>query len=329
MNINKKGKYKITETIYDNISTVLIPLILTFLVEVFKYKYNCMLNMKTETGIILRNAFPNMEYILIILFIPYCLISLIIVFFCNQWLRNRLFNTPNEEKYMKNAFLRLKEFGYKRQDSFRIVSNSEISNSDYYEFLITSHKNSIDLVVSTCLDFFKNSFSEQGSLVSKTSFEVSFMSKSFTDDKITIVSSDNNTHRTPPSMLLRKSNSEIYENTETGKIYKHYNTNPSETLAIHIIEDCTTQNEFTALYNGQKDFIKSMAVLPILSPQNELLGTLVICANQVSFFKAQESHFWNELLEIFSVELGYHYMALKYCININGGILSKYFKEPF
>ena len=72
-----------------------------------------------------------------------------------------------------------------------------------------------------------------------------------------------------------------------------------------------------------------MAVLPILSPQNELLGTLVVCVNQANFFKKQERYFWNELLEIYSVELGYHYLALKYCISLNNRILSDSFKTPF
>lgn len=329
MNVNNKREPKMIKKNYDTICAFLIPVILTFLIEVFKYLYNYVMKIEAENGDTLEKAFPWMKPICFLM----CIILYFILFFTilriNDWIKSKLFNTPNEEKYMKDTFLRLKEFGSKRQDCFRTDSISMVSCSSYAEFLINTHKKSIDLVVATCLEFFKDSFSEQGNLVNDISFEVSFMSKSFIDDKITIVSSDNNKHRTPPSMLNRSSDSNIYDNTETGKLYERYIHNPSETLAIHIVEDCSTENEFTALYEGQIDSIKSMAVLPILSPQNELLGTLVVCVNQANFFKKQERYFWNELLEIYSVELGYHYLALKYCISLNNSILSDSFKTPF
>lgn len=328
MNVNKR-ETKIIKKNYDTISTFLIPIILTSLFEVFKYLYNLALYSKAENGDTLEKAFSWTKPIFLFIFIIIYIILFYFVIRINYWIKNKLFNTPNEEKYMKDTFLRLREFGSKRQDCFRNDSISMASGLKYVEFLITTHLKSIKLVVSTCLEFFKDSFSEQGNLVNEISFEVSFMSKSYIDGKITIVSSDNNKHRTPPSMLKRSSEPSIYDSTETGKLYERYIANPSETLAIHIVEDCSTQNEFTTLYEGEIDIIKSMAILPILSPQNELLGTLVVCVNQVNFFKNQDRHFWNELLEIYSVELGYHYLALKYCIDHNNSILADHLKKPF
>lgn len=326
-----KKEFKITKKKYDTISSFLIPVILTFFLEVCKSLYVNMVNTNAELEVdtTLEEAFPCMKLIcFLICFILY-FVLFFVVLFVNYWIKGKLFNTPNEEKYMKNTFLRLKEFGSKRQDCFRTDSIYGTSDSAYVEFLIATHKKSIELVVSTCLEFFKNSFSQQGNLVNEINFEISFMSLSFIDNKITIVSSDNNKHRTPPSMLNRSSNPDIYNDTETGKLYERYRVNPSEALAIHIVEDCSTQKKFVALYEGETDIIKSMAILPILSPQNELLGTLVVCVNQVNFFKKQDRHFWNELLEIYSVELGYHYLALKYCINHNESILEETFKKPF
>ena len=58
-------------------------------------------------------------------------------------------------------------------------------------------------------------------------------------------------------------------------------------------------------------------ILPVLSHKNELLGTLVIHCNQAGFFKTSRYDFWNERLEIFSVELGYHKLLLDYYIESN------------
>lgn len=323
MSVNKNRKHKITKKIYDTIFSLLSPIILTFLIGVLKYLYNYII------GNTLEEALPWMKPICIVVCIILFIVLFCFVLFIDNFIKKKILNTPNEEKHMKDTFLRLKDFGYKRQDCFRTDSVSGDTGSKYVEFLIETHRKSIDLVVSTCLEFFKDSFSEQGNLVNEISFEVSFMSKSFIDDKITIVSSDNNKHRTPPSMLNRSSNPNIYDNTETGKLYKDYNDEASESLAIRIIEDCSAQTEFTALYDGEVDIIKSMALLPILSPQNELLGALVVCVNQAYFFKNKHRHFWKELLEIYSVELGYHYLALKSCISHNGSILSERFKKPF
>lgn len=331
MSNNNKRKSKILEILkknYNSISMFLIPIILTSIFEGTRYYYTMILNEKGNTGITLATEFPWIKsvcfWIAVIIYV--CLFG--VVLFLDNRLKHKLFDNSNEEKNLKDAFLRLKEFGYKRQNCFKTDFISMSSASSYAEFLVTLHKKSIDLVVSTCLEFFKDSFSKQGSLVNEISFEVSFMTVSFIDNKITIVSSDNNMHRTPPSMLLRSLDPQIYDNTETGKIYKCYNANPAETLTIHIIEDCLKQNRFTALYEGQTDNIKSMAILPILSPQNKLLGTLVICANRADFFKEKERYFWNELLEIFSVELGYHFLALQYCINSNNSLPDQ-FKKLF
>lgn len=329
MTIFKNRKFKLTEKKYDYASSVLIPFILSVSIEVLKGLYNFTSNAAGKNGCILEEEFPQMKVVLIPALIVLFFVLFYILLHFNNWLKNLLFDSPQEEKYMKDTFLRLKEFGSKRQDCFNNEINFLISNPEYLEFLIITHKKSIDLVVSTCLEFFNDSFSAQGNLVNEISFEVSFMSKSFIDDKITIVSADNSKHRTPPSMLERNSKPNIYDNTETGKLYERYSSKPSATLAIHIVEDCSCENEFASLYEGEINTIKSMAVLPILSPQNELLGTLVVCANQSNFFKNQERHFWNELLEIYSVELGYHYLALKYCIERNKNSLSDLFKKPF
>lgn len=324
MGVSKTRKFKITRKTYDTICTFLIPIILTVLVELFKNLYSYAIYSESSSGNILGKEFPQLKGFLILASIIVYLFLFWIILRINEWIKGVLFKDPDEEKYMKDTFLRLKDFGSKRQECFK----TDFNYPTYIEFLMETHKRSIDLVVSSCWEFFKDSFSGSENLVDEISFEVSFMSKSYKDNKITIVSSENNKHRIPRSMQLRKSESDIYGGTETGKLYNRYNNKPSKILTIHIIEDCSTEDEFTALYEGEIEDIKSMAVLPVLSPQNELLGTLVVCANQTNFFKKKERLFWNELLEIYSVELGYHYLALKYCIEHNDDI-EESLKKPF
>lgn len=89
-------------------------------------------------------------------------------------------------------------------------------------------------------------------------------------------------------------------------------------------EDTSTDDTYYETYQNQKDRIKSSVILPVLSHKNELLGTLVVHCNQPSFFRKSRFAFWKELLEIFSVELGYQKLLLDYYIENN-----PHAKKPF
>ena len=75
--------------------------------------------------------------------------------------------------------------------------------------------------------------------------------------------------------------------------------------------------------------IKSIAVLPVVSSDNKLLGTLVVCTNMTSFFKKKDGRFWYELLDIYSAELGYHFVALDYYISHGKDKLPENLLNPF
>ena len=312
---------------YEKYYPIIISITLTSIIELLKYLFKVVINYKDTNGVALKDAYPMSIIVCIFICIVLFIISFLIVIIINKRIRTIIYNTPSEEIYMKESFLRLKELGLLRQKELSPDSSQGLSN--HLEFFISTHQKCIGLVVSSCYEFFKESFSKKGSLQKDLNFEVSFMTKSYQDGKITIVASDNDKHRRPPSMEQRKTNPNIYDKSETAELYTRYKANPSEALAIHIEEDCTNPNAFVSLYEGQMEKIKSIAVLPVLSPDNVLLGTLVVCANKTSFFKKKDSSFWNELLEIYSVELGYHFLALDYCISCGEKVLPDSLKKPF
>ena len=330
-NQNKKEYKKplINSTTYEKYSVMVIPLILTCIIELLKFLYKAITNTPDANGVALKDAFPVVSIICIIIGIVLFIISFAIILGINYYIKTKKFNDPNEEKNMKDSFLRLKDFGSMRQKEFLTDVPSTGSSESHFDFLIKKHKNCIGLVVTSCYEFFKDSFSGKGNLVNDVSFEVVFMTKSYKDNQITIVASENDKHRVPPSMEQRKTNPCIYDKSETAELYKLYEDNPIDALSIHIVEDCSDPKQFERLYEGQRETIKSIAVLPVLSYNNELLGTLVVCVNKTSFFREKDHRFWHELLEVYSVELGYHFLVLDFCINHYGEYLSEDSKEPF
>lgn len=313
---------------YDAVSRFLIPILLTLVLEFDRKFFSSVLNAKTTAGDTLNDQFKWATPVCIILGVVCFFILFFLIIKLSDYITSKIYDSPNEEEKMKDSFLRLKEFGFQRQKLLANVEQNAGNSLKYAESSIKMHMESIHLAVTTCWGFFVDSFSDRRNLVSDIIFEVSFMSKSYKDNYLTVVSCDNNKHRKPPSMKQRQSNPQIYDATETKELYNLYENDPSKALGIHIVPNCLGK-DFNPLYDTQTETIKSLAVLPVLSPQNDLLGTLVVCVNQVDFFEIKDSHFWNELLEIFSVELGYHYLALDYCIKNNNNSLPDEYKVPF
>ncbi|MBN2830021.1 MAG: hypothetical protein JXR56_06855, partial [Candidatus Cloacimonetes bacterium] len=54
---------------------------------------------------------------------------------------------------------------------------------------------------------------------------------------------------------------------------------------------------------SQKDRIKSSIVYPVLSPKNELMGTIVLHCDKSSFFKKEDKQLWSDILELYAKEI--------------------------
>lgn len=285
------------------IISVLITRVANFLFDILK-------------NIIENDLPPYIMAILSFIFIVATIFVLFIVARLENYLEKHILPEAWDDRYMKSAFLHLRRLGANKQESLYNsfhCFNSFSKNSQMVEEL----GRCMQLTVKCCYEFFLNSFSDPNKLVEDISFEVTFMTKSYKDGYITIPYSANKENRTPISMLQRNQNT--YDNTETAKIYKMI-----QPKMILIENTADEENHYEEIYENQKDRIRSSVILPVLSHRNELLGTLVVHCDQAGFFKSSRSDFWKELLEMFSVEIGYCKLMMDYYINEDNNL-----EKPF
>ena len=248
--------------------------------------------------------------IIIVAIIIVTIVAIFFVSLLSEFIKGKIWPEYNDDQYMKHAFLKIRQLGSNRQKIFQEALNGD--QKELADLFIEKTMQNMQLVVESCYDFFESAFSKTGQLIEPIKFESTFMTKSYIDNEITIPCSANKEKRTPVSMLMRKENPSILCNTETAKIYKM--PNPKMVL----VENTNKTSDYTETYQGQKSRIKSSVIMPVKSHENALLGTLVVHCNQEGFFKQSRSDFWNELLELFSVELGYHKLVLDYLVEQPG-----------
>ena len=168
----------------------------------------------------------------------------------------------------------------------------------------TAPMKSIRILVELLYHVFESHFADSQNLESAVEFEVTFMTKSYIDNYITIPAWANRDNRAPRSLRLRKNNPSIYESTVTAQIYR---APRPETI---ITEDTKSSPDYHELYAGQKNRICSSIVHPVLSHRNELLGTLVVHCNSPHFFLNQDIIYWRKLLEIFAKRIALEKMKM-------------------
>lgn len=158
----------------------------------------------------------------------------------------------------------------------------------------------IQNIVSITYEIFDEYYGKGVNPNDKVKFEVTFMSKSYLDNCITIFAYKNKENRAPTSLQSRSVNKNCYENTITAMIYRE------QRPSIHIIEDTSDpRSGYEELYPAQQQRIQSTIVFPVFSNKNILLGTLVVHCDKKNFFKNEKLKFWQELLEIFAKRLAY------------------------
>jgi GAF domain-containing protein len=132
-----------------------------------------------------------------------------------------------------------------------------------------------------------------GSFDAPIDFEVTFMTKSYVDGKITIYAYQNRDRRAPPSLLLREHDPDLYERgTETSKIYQMVKPEMRIISNTFVGMPDEVHGEYQSLYTGQLDRIKSSIIYPVLSDSNQLLGTVVVhcfgTREELPYFSHQE-----------------------------------------
>lgn len=237
----------------------------------------------------------------------FLLMIIILTSLLSKVLKNYIFKDSKYDACIQKAYFAIQQLSLECQESLQETCDGKIDNQK----LLTWILNSMQLTVEKCYNFFCTSFDSGGSLIEEIKFEVTFMTLSYKDSKITIPCSCNKERRTPTSMLMRiNGQNDIYDNTVTAEIYNEYKQNCKPSFKV--IED-TSQN-YRFIYNNQSDRIKSSIVLPVLSHKSELLGTLVVHCNSSGFFKENKKDFWYEIMQLFASEIGKYKLMLDYIV---------------
>lgn len=169
----------------------------------------------------------------------------------------------------------------------------------------------IQRIVDAAYNTFESAFGKTLG-IDRTDFQVTFMTKSYIDGKITIPACANREGRAPRSMVLRKTTPDIYDHTITAVVYRE--ARPT----IHIVGDTTTE-DYHALYPEEKEESRSSIIFPVLSDKNELLGTLVVYCDKPNFFTRQHYKYWNDLLEVFAKRVALNKAKMDLLVSLKQG----------
>lgn len=248
------------------------------------------------------NASDGTKIFIEVVFVIIVLLIIFLLSLLSQWIKSRIIEKEHYNEYIKNAYLLIQELSCDSQG----VLHNKLSTALDQNSIAQWASDGIQLVVNGCYDFFHTTFGNGIELIEQTAFEVTFMTLSYIDGEITIPYSCNRNHSTPTSMLMRKEDKTIYKSTITAEIYKEAKEN--KILTIKIIPDTSINYNF--IYDSQKESAKSSIVVPVTSRNGELLGTLVVYCNQTNFFKEKDRQFWQEMMQLFTVEIGTYKIIL-------------------
>lgn len=278
---------------YDHISNIISAIASILLSLLGNYVYDRLKSNSTLTANI---------YIAITLII-FALVIIFLLSLLSGYIKKRIFKDTDLNNYIQKAYLAIQDYSLESQ-CYLQENGSQNLNSWFLQ--------NIQSAVNKCYDFFYSSFGGNKILIEEIKFEVTYMTLSYIDSKITIPCSCNKEKRTPTSMLMRPKNPDLYQNTVTAEIYKEYNDHckPSFKIIENTVQEAASSKKYHFVYENQKDRIKSSVVLPVLSHKNELLGTLVVHCNSSYFFKEEQRLFWYEILQLFASEIGKNKLLL-------------------
>lgn len=191
---------------------------------------------------------------------------------------------------------------YNLCDQITAEKSSELENTGSAEEALSivacsTTLRGVQRVVQAAYQTFEAAYGKASASEDRIDFEVTFMTQSLIDNKITIPAAANKDGRMPRSMELRKTNANIYDSTVTADLYR------VQSPRIRIVPNTEDSHDYKELYPNQKARIKSSVVFPILSNKNRLLGTLVVHCDRTHFFDLSKEKYWSDLLEIFAKRL--------------------------
>ncbi|MBO5110541.1 MAG: hypothetical protein J6D21_07480 [Clostridia bacterium] len=285
---------------YDQISNIVSAILSIILSLLANYIYD-FLCADAESS-------TQANYFIITTLVLFVIVLIVGISLVSQKIKKYLFRDKYYNEYIQKAYFAIQDLSKKNQEEFQNLCEVTYNKTDYINWL----SRCIQISVEECYNFFYNSFGSGSSLFSDTiiNFEVTYMTLSYKDGKITIPSSCNYERRKPTSMLMRDRNPDIYCGTVTAEIYNEYNKHRKP--SFRIIE--STQKGYKFIYDNQNQRIKSSIVLPVLSHKSELLGTIVVHCNKEFFFSKKQRKFWYEIMQLFALEIGTYKLLLNYIV---------------
>ena len=268
-------------TYYDKIAQFIssvVNILISVLVSVYTEEIKQLLEIQTWTVILIGILF-------FLIWLPF-------QSFIVKIIKDRFLPELGEESNILHAFNAIRGIETKIQEN---LLGQTISNTA----LVDICKYNIEQIVTACYNLFNERYSECRGFANGIKFEVTFMTISYKDKKITIPFGCNRDNRQPISMQMRSANPNIYDGTVTAKIYAM-----DRPEAVLIPDTSSKKEQYAELYSSQKNRIKSTIVTPIMSPKNSLLGTLVVHCDKPRFFTKSKLNFWEELISIFTAEIG-------------------------
>ncbi len=151
-------------------------------------------------------------------------------------------------------------------------------------------------VIEEIYSLLEHEYGEGDVLEDRIDFEVTFMTKSYRDEELTIASWASRDGRAPKSLVARSQDSTIYHDTEADKLYNDPNH------SVRIISRTST-DQYKELYPGQKARIKSSIIYPVFCDNSRIEGVVVVHCDKEEFFRQRDRKFWSELLDIYAKRL--------------------------
>ncbi len=191
------------------------------------------------------------------------------------------------------------QFAIQVADETVTALQATIENESALRALVTNPAR-ISAIVHDVYRLFEAKYGESDKLENRIDFEATFITQSYLDSGLTIPAYANRNRRVPRSMKGRNGNPSHFDETVAAQLYREKKTTPRLQI-ISATDD--PEYSYVEIYPGQKERIKSSLVHPVLSPQNALVGVLVVHCDRSRFFREEDRRYWTELLELFAKRL--------------------------
>lgn len=133
-------------------------------------------------------------------------------------------------------------------------------------------------------------------------FEAVFMTRSLEDGKVLPAAW---AVRTPRSLHELEADPDRYEQTEAARSYRE--DDDGDRVPTRVIEDTGGEKlDYDFVSNNEKGRIRSTVLKPCYSGASRLLGFIVIHSNRRNAFKADETLFWDALLDPLAAEVAHY-----------------------